>query len=195
MPAKPKLLVISAPSGGGKSVFCDRILSEFPNFVYSVSCTTREPRGAEVDGEDYLFMSRAGFMERVARDEFLEYATVHGNLYGTLEATVRGAIAEGLSVVLDIDVEGTAQIREKVKACSPDDPLRSGFMDIFLLPPSLGELRRRLVGRGEDAPETIELRLKNAEEEIKSAGLYRHQIVNDDLERAYAELRSLLVLD
>jgi guanylate kinase len=190
---KPLLLVLSAPSGGGKSTFCDRLLEDFPNLVYSVSCTTREPRGSEVDGEDYFFMTREGFLERVAKGEFLEHAVVHGNLYGTLAATVRDALAEGQSVLLDIDVAGAGQVRKTVAARTPDDPLRAGFLDIFLRPPSMGELRHRLVRRGEDAPEAIALRLKNAEEELRAAPLYRHVIVNDDLERAYAEMRDILL--
>ncbi len=191
--SRPLLIVLSAPSGGGKSTFCDRLLEEFPDLVYSVSCTTREPRGAEVDGEDYVFMTREGFLARVARGEFLEHAVVHGNLYGSPKAPVVAALAEGQSVLLDIDVAGAAQVRRTVASRPPGDPLRAGFLDIFLRPPSMAELRQRLVRRGEDSPEAIALRLENAEVELRAAPLYRHVIVNDDLERAYAELRGILL--
>ncbi len=193
--SKPLLLVVSAPSGAGKSTLCDRLLAEFDDIEYSVSCTTRAPRGAEVDGKDYFFLSRAAFEERVARGEFLEHAVVHGNLYGTLRATVADAFARGHSIVMDIDVAGAAQVRERVAALPPDDPLRLGFVDLFISAPSLDELRRRLVSRAEDAPEAIELRLRNAVEEMKSAPLYRHHLVNDNLDRAYAEFRALYLAE
>ena len=192
---KPLLIVVSAPSGAGKSTLCDRLLAEFPDIDYSVSCTTRDPRGAEVDGEDYFFMTREGFLARVARGEFLEHAEVHGNLYGTLRATVEDAFKDNQSIIMDIDVAGAAQVRAYVATLPPDNPLRRGFVDIFITAPSLDELRRRIVSRGEDAPEAIELRMRNAVEEIKSAPLYRYQLVNDDLERAYAELRGIVLAE
>lgn len=195
MQGKPLLLVVSAPSGAGKSTLCDRLLAEFPDIEYSVSCTTRRPRGAEVDGRDYHFLSREAFEERVARGEFLEHAEVHGNFYGTLRATVLDAFARGRSIVMDIDVAGAAQVRERVAALPADNPLRRGFADIFIAPPSMEELRRRVVSRGEDPPEAIELRMRNAVEEMKSAPLYRHFLVNDDLERAYAEFRAIVLAE
>jgi guanylate kinase len=192
---KPLLIVVSAPSGAGKSTLCDRLLAEFPDIDYSVSCTTREPRGAEVDGEDYFFMTRPGFEARVAHGDFLEHAEVHGNLYGTLKATVDDAFADGQSIIMDIDVAGAAQVRAHVATLPPDDPLRRGFVDIFITAPSFEELRRRIVARGEDSPESIELRMRNAVEEMKSAPLYRYRLVNDDLERAYAELRAIVLAE
>lgn len=193
MKYRPLLLVVSAPSGAGKTTLCDRLLEEFPDIVYSVSCTTREPRGSEVDGEDYFFLTPEGFEDRVRRGEFLEHALVHGNHYGTLRSTVVEAFAEGLSVLMDIDVAGAAQVRGLVGTLPPDDPLRTGFVDIFIQAPSMSELRRRLVGRNEDSPETIALRLKNAEEELRSAPLYRHILVNDTLDRAFGELRGIVL--
>ena len=190
---KPLLIVVSAPSGAGKSTLCDRLLAEFPDIDYSVSCTTRDPRGAEVDGEDYFFMTREGFLARVARGEFLEHAEVHGNLYGTLRATVEDAFKDRQSIIMDIDVAGAAQVRDYVATLSPDDPLRRGFVDIFITAPSLDELRRRIVSRGEDAPEAIELRMRNAVEEMKAAPLYRYQLVNDNLDEAYARLRKIIL--
>lgn len=192
---KPLLIVVSAPSGAGKSTLCDRLLAEFPDIDYSVSCTTRDPRGAEIDGEDYHFMTRLGFEQRVARGEFLEHAEVHGNLYGTLRATVEDAFHDGQSIVMDIDVAGAAQVRAYVATLPPDNPLRRGFVDIFITAPSLDELRRRIVTRGEDPPEAVELRMHNAVEEMKAAPLYRYRLVNDDLDRAYAELRSIILAE
>ena len=140
-------------------------------------------------------MTRRGFEERVARGEFLEHAEVHGNLYGTLRATVEDAFHDGQSIVMDIDVAGAAQVRAYVATLPPDNPLRRGFVDIFITAPSLDELRRRIVGRGEDSPESIELRMRNAVEEMKAAPLYRHRLVNDDLDRAYAEFRSIILAE
>ena len=189
---KPLLILVSAPSGAGKSTLCDRLLQDYPELVYSVSCTTREPRGEEEDGVDYHFLTQERFDELVAQDAFLEHATVHGNSYGTLIQPIRDAFAHNLSILLDIDVAGAAQVRARLASLPADDPIREGFTDIFILPPSLEELRRRLVHRGEDSPETIEKRMKNASGEIARAGEYRFKIVNDDLEIAYKELKAVV---
>ncbi|MBQ6925177.1 MAG: guanylate kinase [Kiritimatiellae bacterium] len=189
---KPLLILVSAPSGAGKSTLCDRLLQDYPELVYSVSCTTREPRGEEEDGVDYHFLTQERFDELVAQDAFLEHATVHGNSYGTLIQPIRDAFAHKLSVLLDIDVAGAAQVRARLASLPPDDPIRGGFTDIFILPPSLEELRRRLVTRGEDSPETIEKRMKNATGEMARANEYRFKIVNDDLEIAYKELKAAI---
>lgn len=188
----PMLIVISAPSGAGKSTLCDRLLQDYPETVYSVSCTTRRPRGEEEDGVDYHFVSDAAFDRLVAEHAFLEYATVHGNRYGTLEAPVRQALADGLSVIMDIDVKGAEQIRSKIEDLPDEDPLQEGFVDIFILPPSIEELRERLLARGEDAPEVIERRLGNAESEMAHAGDFRFQVVNRDLDVAYRDLCGIL---
>ena len=189
---KPLLILVSAPSGAGKSTLCDRLLQDYPELVYSVSCTTREPRGEEEDGVDYHFLTQARFDELVAQGAFLEHATVHGNSYGTLIQPIRDAFRQNLSVLLDIDVAGAAQVRDRLASLPADDPLREGFTDIFILPPSMEELRRRLVSRGEDSPETIEKRMKNASGEMERAGEYRYRLVNDDLEIAYKELRAIV---
>ena len=186
------LIVVSAPSGAGKSTLCDRVLETHGNIVYSVSCTTRAPRGSERDGVDYNFMTPAEFKARVAGGEFLEYATVHNNFYGTLKATVRSAMDAGKSVLMDIDVQGAEQVRSVLQEMPADDVMVRGFVDIFVQPPSMEELRRRLESRGEDAPEVIERRLANAEAEMARAGEYRYQIVNDDLERAVAEMNAVV---
>lgn len=191
-PARPLLVVVAAPSGAGKSTLCDRLLSERPDMAYSVSCTTRAPRGREQDGVDYHFLSRAEFDQRVARGEFLEHALVHGHAYGTLRRTVTEALAAGRGIIMDIDVQGARQIRALLPALPAADPIRRGYTDIFILPPSREELRRRLVGRGEDTTAAIERRLANADGELAAASEFRHRIVNDDLEQAYAELKAIL---
>lgn len=189
---KPLLVLISAPSGTGKTTLCDRLLQDYPELVYSISCTTREPRGEEEDGIDYHFVSNADFDRLEAEDAFLEHATVHGNRYGTLLEPVRRAFQQGLSVLMDIDVAGAAQVREKLSTLAEDDPVRDGFTDIFIMPPSIEELRNRLVGRGEDSAEVIERRLNNAEGEMARSKEFQFKIVNDDLEVAYRELKSTL---
>ena len=189
---KPLLIVVSAPSGAGKSTLCDKLLAEYSDIVYSVSCTTRAPRGAERDGIDYNFMTEEEFNARVADGDFLEHATVHGNSYGTLRETVSSAMQSGNSVMMDIDVQGAAQVRDALSRMDQDSPLVRGFVDIFIMPPSVEELRRRLIARGEDAPGVIETRLANAEDEISQAGLYKYRIVNDELDKAFAELRAII---
>ncbi len=191
---KPLLIVMSAPSGAGKSTLCDLLLQEFPEITYSISCTTRAPRGQEEDGIDYFFLTQEAFAERVAQGQLLEHAVVHGNCYGTPEGPVREAFAEGQSVLMDIDVVGAAQVREKVAALPDGDPLKEGFVDIFIEPPSVEELRRRLVGRGEDAPATIEMRLKNAQGELDRADEFTYRVVNDELDLAYRRLRDILLV-
>jgi guanylate kinase len=189
---KPLLIVISAPSGTGKTTLCDRLLQDYPELTYSISCTTREPRGAEVDGEDYYFLDAADFARRLAAGDFLEHARVHGFAYGTLKAPVYSAFAEGQSLLMDIDVAGAAQVRAHVSTLPPTDPMRAGFVDIFIRPPSLEALRERLEGRGEDDEATIERRLRNAGEELARAGEYRYHVVNEDLEIAYRELCGII---
>jgi len=192
MSSRPLLIVVSAPSGAGKTTLCDRILAEFDVIVYSVSCTTRLPRGQEVDGRDYHFLKEEVFREKIAREDFLEHAIVHGNLYGTLKETVRSAMNSGKSVMMDIDVQGAAQIRRALLDLDPTDPMRSGFVDIFISPPSMRELRSRLEGRAEDAQAVIEERMQNAETEMSGVGDYRYLVVNDNLDEAYAKLCDIL---
>ena len=187
-PSRPLLIVISAPSGAGKSTLCNRLVNEFPNITYSVSCTTRDPRGEEKDGQHYYFLSKKEFKERIKNGEFLEHAKVHGNFYGTLEDTVLYAMEQGSHILLDIDVQGTEQLRESLTRLDPRHPIRRGFTDIFISPPSLEELEKRLRGRGTDEESVMKKRLKNAEEEMARAPEYSFQIINDDLETAYADL-------
>ena len=191
-PSRPLLIVVSAPSGAGKSTLCNRLVNEFPNITYSVSCTTRDPRGEEKDGQHYYFLSKKEFKERIKNGEFLEHAKVHGNFYGTLEDTVLYAMEQGSHVLLDIDVQGTEQLRESLTRLDPRHPIRRGFTDIFISPTSLDELERRLRGRGTDEESVVKKRLKNAEEEMARAPEYTFQIINDDLEKAYADLSTLI---
>lgn len=188
----PKLVILSAPSGAGKSTLCDRLLADYPELTYSVSCTTRPVRGEEEDGVDYHFISDEAFDRFEAEDAFLEHAEVHGNRYGTLMEPIRRTFRENCSMLMDIDVAGAAQVRAKIASLPADDPLRQGFVDIFILPPSMDELRRRLETRGEDAPDVIERRIRNASGEMARAGEFSYRVVNDDLEIAYRELRAIL---
>ena len=190
--AHPKLIVVSAPSGAGKSTLCHRLLADAVDILYSVSCTTRAPRGAEVDGEAYHFLSVDDFKRRIAAGEFLEHAEVHGNHYGTLRSSVAGALAAGQSVIMDIDVQGAAQIRMALVEGEGGAIGAEQFVDIFVAPPSLEVLSQRLHGRGEDAPEVIAQRLRNAASEMAAATAYRHVVINDELERATAEMRQIL---
>ena len=178
---KPLLIVISAPSGAGKTTICDLLLRSYPEISYSVSCTTREPRLNEEDGEDYHFLSQERFRQLIREDKFLEYAEVHGNYYGTLKQPLYDVLKEGHSMLLDIDVKGAEQVRRSVSKLPQSDLMRQGYMDIFINPPSIDELRTRLEKRGTDDPEVIERRLENAAEEMERAGEYMYQVVNDDL--------------
>ena len=191
-PSRPLLLVVSAPSGAGKSTLCNRLVDEFPNISYSVSCTTRAPRGEEQDGIHYYFLSKKEFKERIKYGEFLEHAKVHGNFYGTLEDTVVYAMEEGSHILLDIDVQGAAQIRESLARLGPRHPIRCGFTDIFISPPSHDELEKRLRGRGTDKDSVIKKRLATAVKEMEHAKEYSYQIVNDDLDTAYTELKAVI---
>lgn len=189
---KPLLVVVSAPSGAGKSSLCNRLVQKFPDMAYSVSCTTRAPRGKERDGIHYHFLSEKEFCARIKRGEFLEHALVHGNRYGTLKQTVYDALAQGRDIIMDIDVQGAKQIRLACAAMSEDDPIKRSLVDIFIAPPSMEELHRRLCGRSTDSAEVIETRMRNAEAEMKHQPYYQHTVINDDFERAADELAQII---
>ena len=184
------LLVVSAPSGAGKSTLCERLLADHFFMTRSISCTTRPPRGAEVDGRDYHFLSEAEFNRRVTEGLFLEHAVVHGNQYGTLRATVEEGLKAGKDVLMVIDVQGAASVRAAAR--SAGGILGQSYVDIFISPPSLEALRDRLQARGEDAPEVIEKRLANAQGEMERAREYQHRVINDQLDQAYAELHAII---
>ena len=175
-------LVVSAPSGGGKTTLCRRLMSEVSGVEFSVSHTTRQPRGAERDGVDYHFVDDADFERLVGASAFLEHAWVHGHHYGTTRAEADGRLGRGVDVLFDIDVQGGRQIAAKM----PDAVL------VFVLPPDLATLEARLRGRKSDSDEEIARRLAAARAEIEQASFYTHWIVNDHLDRALAELRSVL---
>ena len=189
---KPLFIVMSASSGCGKSTLIDMLLQEYPDIVYSISCTTREIRGEEEDGLDYHFMKKERFEELIGENAFIEYANVHGNYYGTLKGPIEEVLAEGNSMILDIDVQGAAKVREYVRSLPNTDPMKIGYVDIFIMPPSMEELRARLEGRGTDSREVIEKRLANAGGEIDRAGEYMYKVTNDDLAMAYKRLCDLI---
>lgn len=192
MKTKPLFIVLSAPSGCGKSTLIDMLLQEYGDIVYSISCTTRAPRGEEEDGLDYHFRTRERFEELIGEGAFIEYAEVHGNYYGTLKGPIEEVLAEGNSIILDIDVQGASKVREYVRALPNNDPMKIGYVDIFINPPSMEELRARLEGRGTDQQHVIEKRLANAEGEMARAGEYMFQVVNDDLGMCYRRLCDLI---
>ena len=192
MKTKPLFIVLSAPSGCGKSTLIDMLLQEYHDICYSISCTTRAPRGEEEDGLDYHFLTKARFEELIKENAFIEYAQVHDNYYGTLKAPIAEVLAEGNSMILDIDVQGAAKVRDYVRALPNTDPMKIGYVDIFINPPSMEELRRRLEGRGTDAPDVITKRLANAEGEMARAGEYMYRVTNDDLAIAYKRLCDLI---
>lgn len=174
-------LVLSAPSGAGKTTLIKRLLTEFPHFGYSVSCTTRQPRQGEEHGKDYFFLSREEFERRRAEQAFAEWAEVHGNFYGTPLTPVKEMLRRGQDVLFDIDVQGAAQLKLTLE--------EAAF--VFILPPSMGELERRLRGRGLDDEDTIQRRLTNARQEMLEARWYDALVVNDNLDAAYDALRAV----
>jgi guanylate kinase len=178
--------VISAPSGAGKTTLCNA-LRQKPDFVWSVSCTTRAPRAGEVDGEDYHFLTREDFERRHAAGEFLEQAEVHGNRYGTLKGPVLENLQNGIDVLLDIDTHGAANIR----ACG-DPMIMQALADVFIVPPDLEELRRRLMRRGTETQEQVEIRLKNAALEMECWREYRYTIISGSMEENIEKFRAVM---
>lgn len=177
--------VISAPSGAGKTSLCKEIIDIFPELRQSVSYTTRSARAGEVHGVDYYFVSPETFDRMIADGAFAEWAEVHGNRYGTAIETLQTSRAMGNDLLLDIDCQGARQIKEKY----------GEGVFIFILPPSIDELKRRLLGRNTDSPETIEQRIRNAEGEIREASWYDYLIVNDDFQKALVELKSIILAE
>lgn len=178
------MLLISGPSGSGKSTICKRLLAD-PRVVFSVSATTRPKRPGEVDGRDYHFSTRERFEAAKEGGAFLEWAEVYGNLYGTLRSEWEAAVARGMVFLVEIDVQGAAQLRE----------LSIPGYYVFVAPPSFEVLRERLRRRGTESPEILERRLQKALDEYEERVKYDHVVVNDDLDRAVAEIRSIAGLD
>ena len=180
------LFVVSAPSGAGKSTLLNA-LRPGADFVYSVSCTTRPPRPGEIDGEDYHFLTAEDFARKLAAGEFLESAEVHGNHYGTRRAAVVEQLAAGVDVLIDIDVQGARMIRSDANA-----EIRASIADIFMMPPSLDELRHRLVKRGTETPEQIEMRLTNAATEMEAWRDYRYTLISGSVEEDLQKFRAIM---
>jgi guanylate kinase len=179
---KGKVFVITGPSGVGKGTLIERLLDAVPELELSVSATTREPRAGEVDGRDYHFLTPEEFERRVEAVDFLEHATYSGNRYGTLREEVERRLAEGRSVVLEIEVQGARQVR----AAMPEAVL------IFIAPPDPAALRERLEGRGTDSPEAIARRLRTAEIELEAQDEFPHVVVNDEVQKSASELEKLV---
>ena len=181
------LFLVSGPSGSGKSTLCRR-LAEEGEAQFSVSCTTRKPRPGEEHGREYYFLSAEEMIRREEAGEFLEHALVHGNHYGTLRSEVTGRLSAGIDVVMDIDVQGAALVR------SCEDPaIRLALVDLFVMPQDEAELAKRLNGRGTDSAEVIELRLRNAIDEMRHWPEYRYRLLSATHEEDYAKFKALLI--
>ena len=181
-------VILSGPSGVGKSTIVRQAGAQLPNWRFSVSCTTRAPRPGEVAGRDYHFYSKERFEQELADGAFLEWAEVHGNYYGTLRQPVIETIQAGGLMILDIDVQGARQIRAAI-AGSPSEP---SFVTVFVAPPSLSELERRLRGRGTETEESIQKRLRNARGELDALDEYQFCVVNDRLDQAAADFLAIV---
>ncbi len=177
-----KLIVYSGCSGVGKGTIMEHILKTFPELKFSVSATTRAPRPGETHGVEYFFVTREEFNEMIENDGFLEYAEFCDNNYGTPKKAVEERLAQGIDVILEIEVQGGVSVINNFPEC----------VSIFILPPSLGELERRLRKRGTEDDETIEKRLAQAEREIKCAPIYKHQVINGELDLAIEEVISII---
>jgi guanylate kinase len=176
------LFVVSSPSGGGKGTLIRHVLDVVENLSYSVSYTTRAPRPSEVDGREYFFVNRETFAEMAAAGEFLESACVHGNLYGTAKNQIVAETAAGADIILEVDVQGAASVRQ----------LLMDSVSIFILPPSYEVLRQRLIARGTDTAEELELRMRNAPDELRQYSAFDYVIINDEIDRAAGQLAAII---
>ncbi len=180
------LFVVSAPSGGGKTSLCKEVIRRLPNFEHGISYTTRKRRLNEVDGRDYHFVSEARFMQMVEADEFVEYAHVHGNYYGTSITSIADTLSRGKFLLIDIDVQGAKQIEERYG---------DEGVFIFILPPNFKSLRERLKDRQTDSDDEIERRLKKAREEVQHYEDYDYVIINDEFHEAVRELEAIILAE
>lgn len=180
-----KLFIISSPSGGGKGTLIRRVLKIVPNLVYSVSFTTRPKRQMEEHGKDYFFVSKEEFFQLAKAGEFLEYAEVHGHFYGTSRSQVESKINQGYDVILEIDIQGAAS----VKKSKPD------AISIFIMPPSFETLRERLIMRGTETEESLQIRLRNAKEEIKAYDKFDYVVINDEVNKATENLSAIFIAE
>jgi guanylate kinase len=179
---KGGLIIISSPSGGGKGTLIREVLRTTPGITFSVSYTTRDRRDGEQDGREYFFVSRARFEQLIEKGEFLEYAEVHGNLYGTSKSQIQRVMDSGTDVLLEIDVQGARILNEK----APD------AASIFILPPSFPVLQTRLTLRATESSGDLQLRLRNSFEEVGEYELFKYVIINDDLNHAVEDLRTII---
>jgi len=179
------VFVVSAPSGAGKTTLVRRVMEQLPGIHFSVSYTTRSPRAGEREGEDYHFVSPSVFQEMVERDEFLEWAEVLGNRYGTALTSVKDFTSKGRDLILDIDTQGAKKVKEKLEQT----------VLVYILPPSPEALRERLVNRGLDSPEMIQLRLAGAYRDIEEAHWYQYLIVNERIEEAIEQLKAIIIAE
>jgi len=182
---KGNLIIISSPSGGGKGTLIREVLEHVPDIGYSVSLTTRAPRFGEEDGKHYHFVTRERFEEAISKNEFLEYAEVHGNLYGTSAIQIETITSTGFDVILEIDVQGAAKVRGKVEAA----------IGVFILPPSFEVLKARLTARATEGSEDLELRLRNSIDEVRQYKDFDYVVVNDDLPAASRKLGAIVVAE
>ena len=181
-PTKGRLFIISAPSGAGKSTICQALIDKIPNLKYSVSFTTRNPRGKEENGIDYHFVSKDKFLKGIQNDIWAEWAQVHGNFYGTSAELIDEILYQGIDVLLDIDVQGASQILQRY----PES------VSIFIKPPSFNVLRERLLKRGTDSREDVEQRLLNAQQELAQAVNFHYVVINDQINDAIKELTTII---
>lgn len=186
------LILISAPSGAGKTTLCQNLLQTSPNTIRAVTCTTRPAREGEKDGVDYHFLDAADFLKRVQAGNFLEHATVYGNSYGTLKSEVVNKLRQGKDVLLNVDVQGAATIRARAQE---DDELKSALVTIFLAPPDLATLEQRLLKRNQDSPATIQKRLSVARHEIAQWKNFDYLIVSDTIEHDLERVQAILAAE
>ncbi len=185
MSKKGVLLVISGPSGAGKGTICKALLEKHKDIYLSVSATTREPREGEVHGVNYFFTTKEDFLKKVEEGDFLEHAEVYGNYYGTPKSSVQKMLDEGRDVILEIDIQGALKVKENWE---------EGIF-IFILPPSMEELKQRIIKRGSETPESLMTRFKSAYKEINYISKYNYAVVNDEIDTAVAKLEAIIAAE
>lgn len=185
MSKKGVLLVISGPSGAGKGTICKALLEKHKDIYLSVSATTREPRAGEVHGVNYFFKTKEEFLKKVEEGDFLEHAEVYGNYYGTPKSSVQKMLDEGRDVILEIDIQGALKVKENCE---------EGIF-IFILPPSMEELKQRIIKRGSETPESLMTRFKSAYKEINYISKYNYAVVNDEVDTAVAKLEAIIAAE